>query len=29
VPEETLKRQVVEMNIRITDPPSPHHVFED
>jgi 3-ketosteroid 9alpha-monooxygenase subunit A len=29
VPEETLKRQVVEMNIRITDPPAPHHVFED
>lgn len=29
VPEETLKRQVVEMNIRITDPPAPHHVFEE
>src|SRR5215469_5773725 len=29
VPEEMLKRQVVEINLGLKDPPAPHHVFED
>jgi 3-ketosteroid 9alpha-monooxygenase subunit A len=29
VPEEVLKRQVVELNTGVPDPPFPHHVFED
>jgi len=29
VPEEMRKRQVVELNIRLPEPPKPHHVFED
>jgi 3-ketosteroid 9alpha-monooxygenase subunit A len=29
VPEEALKRQVIELNVRQPGPRPPHHVFED
>jgi 3-ketosteroid 9alpha-monooxygenase subunit A len=29
VPEDMLKRQVVEINLGLKEPPEPHHVFED
>lgn len=29
VPEEMQKRQVVELNVDLAQPPTPHHVFED